>query len=649
MTPQGLFALFLLGPFIIIAAASPVRGRQRDNRAKDTLPVLDLPYASYRASEYRSESDVYIFKNIRYAAPPTGNLRWAKPAPPMNESGIQDGSLGHICHQAAPNGLNLLGTGNQFPIGGALNQFLGGIPVPLFSGGNEDCLFLDLYVPGKAIGNPSMKLPVVVYIYGGAYAFGSKDSLMPDLPFYDGTGLVAQSSNNMIFVTMNYRVGAYGFLDGTTMEKEGTPNAGLWDQRAAFQWVRDYISLIGGDPTRVTAMGESAGAGSIMYHLVGQGGRLDPLFSKAILLSPAFEYMWDRKGTVQATFETFARLAGCAGRGLACLRAADAAALAAANTQLMRQQYPGTFAVGPTPDGALIRQLPVLELSTGNHWDVESLILSHTTAESELFVSGLVQSDEAFAALLGAIFANYTVAAGITDKIAAFYAQAHQSSSSSSSQTDRVVAFVRDSSFTCNVRHLTEALGTARVWNLQYGVWPGLHGTDLVPTFYNARAASTADWLANIAALLRAGIGGALVAGLATALQSYWASYIVTGDPNTHRRVWFNVPPTIRWDHPYYNYYDDDDNNNKNNNSGQDQHQQQQEQEQRIAGVVALGDWGFSVVEDRFAEKAPCDFWRDVAAAVTGLGGYAAPGAVVAQGLAPVRDADASRNYRGGN
>lgn len=71
---------------------------------------------------------------------------------------------------------------------------------------------------------------MVVFVYGGAYVFGSKDSLQPELPFYDGTGLVAQSGNKMIFVAMNYRVGAYGFLAGTTMEKEGVPNAGLHDQ-----------------------------------------------------------------------------------------------------------------------------------------------------------------------------------------------------------------------------------------------------------------------------------------------------------------------------------------------------------------------------------------------------------------------------------
>lgn len=225
----------------------------------------------------------------------------------------------------------------------------------MFNTGDEDCLFLDVYVPGKALKSPTTaKLPVVVWIFGGAYVLGSKDSDIPELPFYDGSGLINQSGGNMIFIAMNYRLGAYGFLAGTTMEREGLPNAGLWDQRAALQWVQDHIALLGGDPTRVTAMGESAGAGSLMHHLVAEGGALDPLFSRAILQSPAYQWMWDRAGKVEDTFQAFASLAGCGGGGgtrssrnssngsaaaatakLECLRAADAATLAAANKAVM--------------------------------------------------------------------------------------------------------------------------------------------------------------------------------------------------------------------------------------------------------------------------------------------------------------------------
>lgn len=359
---------------------------------------------------------------------------------------------------------------------------LGGIPVPLFSGGDEDCLFLDVYVPGKALKDPSLKLPVVVWIYGGGFVFGSKDSLQPDLPFYDGSGMIGQSNNGMIFVAMNYRLGAYGFLAGTSMERDGLPNAGLWDQRAAFQWVKNYINLVGGDPNKVTAMGESAGAGSIMHHVVAQGGTLDPLFSRAILQSPAFEWMWDRAGMVENTFQNFASLAGCQGKGLDCLRTADAKTIQKANDALMAQQTPGSFAVGPTADGSYIRQLPVLEFSTGNFWNLESAVISHCASESQLFVDGSIKTDDQFNTFLSAIFPNYTHTAGVTDLITTFYPPLSSKNSGYKTQSDRVQAFLRDSCFTCNVRHMSEGLGDQRVWQMQYSVSPGWHATDLVPT-----------------------------------------------------------------------------------------------------------------------------------------------------------------------
>ena len=162
-------------------------------------------------------------------------------------------------------------------------------------------------------------------------------------------------------------VGAYGFLAGSTMEKDGLPNAGLYDQHAALQWIQDYIGLLGGDKTQVSAWGESAGASSILHQLVAFGGTQDPLFSKAVMLSPAFGLKFDRKGSLEQTFQNFTEFAGCAGKGVACLRASSAETLDSANTKLNIDVPAGTFAVGPSTDGKLIRQLAVLEYASGKN------------------------------------------------------------------------------------------------------------------------------------------------------------------------------------------------------------------------------------------------------------------------------------------
>jgi carboxylesterase type B len=157
---------------------------------------------------------------------------------------------------------------------------------------------------------------------------------------------------------MRIQLGAYGFLAGTTMEKEGLPNAAFYDQRAVLQWIQDYVGLLGGDKRQVSAWGQSAGAGSVLHHLTAFGGSQDPLFSKAIVVSPASGLSFDRKGSLELDFQTFAARAGCAGKGVACLRAASSEALEAANAE-------STYRFGPSPDGNFLRQLAILEFASG--------------------------------------------------------------------------------------------------------------------------------------------------------------------------------------------------------------------------------------------------------------------------------------------
>lgn len=157
---------------------------------------------------------------------------------------------------------------------------------------------------------------------------------------------------------------------------------------------------------------------------------------------------------------------------------------------------------------------------------------------------------------------------------------------------------------------------------MQYSTFPGSHGSDLLPTFYSSSFASeTSSFLDDIATFF-APVLAPLAVGIAGAMQAYFASFIVTGDPNTNRAV-VNFPPSVRWEHP--------------SAAGED-----------VKGVVNVGDWGFSSVSDAQMGRGACEFWRgEVSGKVTALGGYAPPsGGVAGRGE---EGEGASRNFVGGN
>lgn len=374
------------------------------------------------------------------------------------------------------------------------------------------------------------------------------------------------------------------------MEEQGLPNAGLYDQRAALQWIQSYIHLLGGGPTNVSAWGESAGAGSIMHQLVAFGGTQDPLFNKAVMQSPAFALEFDRKGSLEQTFQNFTSLAGCAGQGVACLRAASAETLQTANTALNTQGPQGTFAVGPAADGNLIRQLAVLELASGNFYKgIDSLILSHVSDEAIIFTPTDIQTDADFNAFVQFAFPAYAQTAGVNAAIEARYPPVMSGTTMNySTEFDRTKALLGDNSFYCNVRYLTDAYA-GKTYNLRYAVTPGFHATDLLPTFYDLNL-DLDIFGDDVDYPLVPGFGG-----FAQAYQSYLVSHARSGDPNTYKAT-INVPPAITWPEPV---------------TGGDE----------ITGVLQAGDLGFSVVSDAQTTESVCGFWREVAAAVTNLGG----------------------------
>ncbi|XP_052738587.1 juvenile hormone esterase [Bicyclus anynana] len=196
------------------------------------------------------DATYYSFKGIPYAAPPTGLWRFKAPQPPLPWKGVR----------------NATQHGNVCPHVDALQDML-------FIPGSEDCLFLNVYTPSL---KRKSSLAVMVFLHGGGYAFGSGND-----DFYGPDFIM--NSKNVIVVTINYRLDTLGFLCLDTKDVPG--NAGLKDQVAALKWVQKNIRNFGGDPKKVTIIGQSAGAAASALHAISPMSR--GLFRRVILMSGA--------------------------------------------------------------------------------------------------------------------------------------------------------------------------------------------------------------------------------------------------------------------------------------------------------------------------------------------------------------------------
>ena len=226
----------------------------------------------------------YAFRGLPYAAPPTGNLRWRPPQPPASWNGIRDAT------QYAP---SCLQKPNLFQPPGPKS---------------EDCLYLNVSTP--TLRRDAMR-PVLVWIHGGGF---TQDGALN----YDGTKLAA---NGIVVVTINYRLGALGFLAHPALaSRPGGPagNYGLMDQQEALRWVKHNVAHFGGDPGNVTIAGQSAGGLSVLAHLVSTGSR--GLFQRAIVQSGAFALNQVPLADAEAFGKTFAGQVGCGDQTAECLR-----------------------------------------------------------------------------------------------------------------------------------------------------------------------------------------------------------------------------------------------------------------------------------------------------------------------------------------
>lgn len=288
------------------------------------------PTATTTSGDVRgiTRDGVHAFRSIPYAAPPVGALRFRPPRPAEPWSGVRDAtSFGPV----AP----------QLP--SPLEAMLGA-PDPVVS--EPDSLTLSVFTPAL----DDAKRPVLFWIHGGAFVIGTGST-----PLYDGTAFATHG--DIVVVSINYRLGAFGFLHLDEIfgdELTGSGNAGILDQVLALEWTRDNIAAFGGDPDRVTIFGESAGGmsvGTLLGTPAAQG-----LFAQAIVQSGSATFAASSKSSTAVARSVLAE-AGI--DTIAELEVASTDAILAAQGKVLTKGARTDLPFLPTVDGAVLPQLPL--------------------------------------------------------------------------------------------------------------------------------------------------------------------------------------------------------------------------------------------------------------------------------------------------
>ncbi len=414
--------------------------------------------------------EITVYKGIPYAAAPIGELRWRAPKPPEKWEGVRKAE-----HFSA--------TCMQTPYAEGSPYRAPDAPV------SEDCLYLNVWTGAKSA---KERRPVMVWIHGGALTRGSGS-----LPTYDGEAL---AKKGVVLVTINYRLGIFGFFAHPELTKESDTHSsgeyGILDQIQALEWVHKNIEAFGGDPKRVTIFGESAGSWSINTLVATPLAK--GLFQRAIGESGAFFAPLPKLADAEKAGERIARQ-----QTIAELRAKPAAELLKTTGELAR----------PNVDGWLLPDQVYAIFAAGKQNDVPTLIGSNAD-EGTAFTPASVKA-EGFKNLAKTRFGDQAEAY-LKLYPASSDEQAHESSA----------AAMRDQTFGWEMRtwaRMQTKTGKSKVYVYYFSrVPPGpvgaklgaYHASEIAYAFNNVRSSEDVDKV------------------LAEAMSSYWVNFATNGNPN---------------------------------------------------------------------------------------------------------------------
>ncbi|KIX10062.1 uncharacterized protein Z518_01143 [Rhinocladiella mackenziei CBS 650.93] len=524
--------------------------------AVHTSPVARAPDAptvtisSPQATIVGLGGDVEQFPGIPFAKPPTNRDRLKAPVPLTEPYGVYNATSNkQACPQFVFSTAETEGSLLTNVIADLINSPL--LQQTLNFG--EDCLYLNVHRPAGT--QPDDKLPVLFWIFGGGFEVGWNY-------MYDGSSWVKDAVNQgqpLIFVSVAYRVGGFGFLPGAEVLADGSANLGLLDQRLGLQWVADNIAAFGGDPDKVTIWGESAGAISVFDHMVLYNGdntyKGKPLFRGAIMNSgsvvPTDPVDSPR---AQGIYDTVVQTAGCttAADTLECLRGLDYETyLNAANSVPFILSYTSVaLSYLPRPDGTVLTKSPDALLRANQYSKVPFIIGDQEDEGTlfSLFQSNLTTIDDLVQYFHQGLLHNSPI--GTIQELVGFYNDTSTYGSPFRTgslnniypQFKRLAAIAGDIVFTLSRRLVLEITadlnGDVASWSYlssyDYGtpILGSFHGSDILQVFF-----------------------GVLPNYASASFRSYYISFVDSLDPNAGTSISYPQWPTWKDSHQLLNSY----------------------------------------------------------------------------------------------